>query len=175
MTRPSEAALRQVAAAVDRLRDRSFALVGGRGGAGKSTLTRALPDVAIVGTDEFWDGARFDLGRLERETIDPLRRGEEARFESYDWTRRERRGPRTIEPRGIVVVEGVCALHRRLRDAYALRIWVETPRDVCLERGIHRDGEAARPTWETVWMPGEDDYIARDDPIACADLVVAGL
>ena len=43
-----------------------------------------------------------------------------------------------------------------------------------LARGVARDGEAARATWVERWMPMEDRYVERDDPVACADLVVDG-
>jgi hypothetical protein len=39
---------------------------------------------------------------------------------------------------------------------------------------VARDGEAARSTWVERWMPMEDRYVERDDPVACADLVVDG-
>jgi len=149
--------------------------IGGRGGAGKSTLARAVPDAEIVSTDEFWDGEGFDIPRLRREVVEPLSDGRPAQFASYDWTERRRRGSRTVQPEGIVVVEGVCALHRTLRDAYAVRIWVEAPADVRLTRGLARDGEEARSTWVDVWMPSEDRYVERDDPVACAHLVVSGV
>jgi hypothetical protein len=45
---------------------------------------------------------------------------------------------------------------------------------VRLERGVARDGEASRVTWETVWMPNELAYIERDEPIGCAHVVVDG-
>ena len=38
------------------------------------------------------------------------------------------------------MIEGVCALHRLLRDADAVRIWVEAA-TVRLERAVARDGE----------------------------------
>jgi len=154
----------------------AFALVGigGHGGAGKTTLAHLVPDATIVGTDEFWDGARFDLGRLRQEVFGPLVRGEPATFASFDWTADKPRGSRTVTPSGIVVVEGVCALHRMFRDDYALRVWVEAPRDVRLARGVARDGEDARTTWEDVWMPQEDAYVAADDPVSAADLIVDG-
>ncbi len=162
---------------VGELRDRhDFVLVGigGHGGAGKSTLAHAIPDAVVVGTDEFWDGSGFDLARLRREVFDALVGGRSARFASYDWVSQASRGERVVEPRGVVVVEGVCALHRMFRDDYLLRIWVDAPRDVRLARGVARDGEAARSTWEDVWMPREDRYVARDDPISAADLIVDG-
>ena len=148
--------------------------IGGRGGAGKTSLARAIPGAEIVSTDEFWDGSEFELSRLRREVFDPLVAGGTATFASFDWEAQEARGVRVIRPAGVVVVEGVCALHRMFRDEYALRVWVEAPREVRLARGVARDGEDARATWETIWMPGEDRYIERDDPIAAADLIVDG-
>jgi uridine kinase len=148
--------------------------IGGRGGAGKTTLAQTIPDAQVVSTDEFWDGREFELSRLRREVLDRLVVGETARFGSFDWVARRVRGERVVEPVGIVVVEGVCALHRMFRNDYDLRVWVEAPRDVRLARGVARDGEAARETWETVWMPMEDAYVERDDPVAVADLIVDG-
>ena len=148
--------------------------IGGHGAAGKTTLARMVPGAQIVSTDEFWDGAGFDLERLEREVVAPLGRGEAATFASYDWAARETRGSRTVEPTGVVVVEGVCALHRKLRDAYAVRVWVEASYEVRLARAVARDGEEARRTWVEVWMPSEERYVERDDPAGCADLVVSG-
>ena len=99
---------------------------------------------------------------------------EPARFGSYDWAAGEVRGSRVVEPRGVIVIEGVCALHRSLRDAYAVRVWVEAPYELRLARGVERDGEAARSTWVDDWMPSEERYVAEDDPVSCAHLVVDG-
>lgn len=148
--------------------------IGGRGGAGKTTLAGALGADAIVSTDEFWDGRGFDIDRLGREVVWPLARGEVARFASFDWAARAPQGRRVVEPAGTIVVEGVCALHRSLRDAYAVRVWVEASAEKRLERGVARDGEESRATWLEVWMPAENRYVAADDPIACAHVVVDG-
>ncbi len=148
--------------------------IGGHGGAGKTTLAWAIPGAQVVSTDEFWTGEDFDLERLRREVLAPLARAEPARFASYDWRAKAERGERSVAPTGVVVVEGVCALHRRLRDAYAVRVWVDAPYDVRLARGIARDGEAARATWVERWIPSEERYVRRDDPVSCAHVVVDG-
>ena len=148
--------------------------IGGHGGAGKSTLAELIPDAQIVSTDEFWDGHGFDIERLAREVVEPLARGEAARFASYDWVAGEPRGSRLVDAAGVIVIEGVCALHRKLRDAYALRVWVEAPYELRLARGVARDGEQARSTWVDVWMPSEERYVEADDPVSCAHLVVDG-
>lgn len=146
--------------------------IGGHGCAGKTTLAGLIPDAQRVATDEFWTGEGFDLDRLAADVIEPLTHGVTARFVSYDWGARTQRGTRTVEPSGIVIVEGVCALHRALRDAYAVRVWVDAPRDVRLARAVARDGESARASWVERWMPSEDRYVARDDPASCAQLIV---
>lgn len=148
--------------------------IGGHGGAGKSTLAEALPGAQVVQTDAFWDGAGFDLARLCREVLEPLLRGETARYAAYDWDTRAPAGERTVEPCGLVVIEGVCALHRMFRDAYQVRVWVEAPRDLRLARGVARDGEAARSVWVERWMPSEDRYVERDDPAPSAHVIVDG-
>lgn len=152
----------------------TFVGIGGRGGAGKSTLAARIPGAQVVGTDEFWDGDGFDLDRLRAEVFEPLVASREARYASWDWAARRAGGERTVTPTGVVVVEGVCALHRMFREDYDVRVWVEAPYDVRLARGVARDGEASRQTWVERWMPSEDHYVERDDPIACAHLVVDG-
>lgn len=152
----------------------TFVGIGGRGGSGKSTLAGLIPNAQVVGTDEFWDGEGFDLERLRAEVFEPLVAGATARYASWDWAARRPGGERTVAPCGVVVIEGVCALHRMFRDDYDVRVWVEAPYETRLARGVARDGEAARATWVERWMPMEDRYVARDDPVACAELVVDG-
>ena len=151
-----------------------FLGIGGLGGAGKSTLAARIDGAQVVSTDEFWDGVGFELPRLRAEVFEPLVDGRDARYAAWDWDARRPGGTRTVEPRGIVVVEGVCALHRIFRDDYDVRVWVEAPYATRLARGVARDGEEARATWVEKWMPGEDRYVESDDPIASADLVVDG-
>lgn len=149
--------------------------IGGRGGSGKTTLARSIPGAQVVSTDEFWDGTGFELSRLRSEVFEPILNDEPAEYHAYSWElRRPLEQDRVVLPEGVIVVEGVCALHVLFREAYDLRIWVDAPRELRLERGIERDGEGARAVWETQWMPSEDRYIARDDPISVAHLIVDG-
>src|SRR4051794_35706380 len=76
--------------------------IDGPGGAGKSTLADAIAnslevrDVEIVHVDDFYLSSRdrpplkehgidVDLSRLRHQIIEPLRRGELARYQRYDW------------------------------------------------------------------------------------------
>ena len=165
-------------------------LVDGLGGAGKSVLAAALAGklgAPVVCGDDFYRpsaqrrrevaegiGASFDWRRLERQVLAPLSRGEGARYQQYDWDEDRLgdwislRGPETV------VVEGVYLLRAELRRYTSVSIWVDTPRDVRLTRGIERDGEAARSRWTEEWMPAEDAYVSAMRPEASATLVVDG-
>src|SRR5512144_2651094 len=79
----------------------TFVGIGGRGGAGKSTLAGRIGGAQVVGTDEFWDGKGFDLARLRAEVFGPLLDGRAARYASWDWERRRAGGERTVTPDGV--------------------------------------------------------------------------
>ncbi len=137
-------------------------------------MTARIVDAQIVATDEFWNGTMFDLDRLRRSVLDPLLTGETVVFDGWDWAAKVSRPGRTLNPTGVIIVEGVCALHQMFRDDLSVRVWVDTPADVRLARGVARDGESSRSTWLDVWMPNEAAYIDGDDPVSCAHLVIDG-
>ena len=167
-------------------------LVDGLGGAGKSILAGALATelgAPVVQGDDFFRpsaerqhsggvpdsvGERLDWRRLERQVLDPLSQGEHARYQRYDWAEDRLADWVTVPGRGTVLVEGVYLLRNELRRYASVSIWVQTPREVRLARGIERDGEAARSRWVDEWMPAEDAYMSDMRPDAAAMLVVDG-
>src|SRR3569833_4290140 len=127
--------------------------VDGRGGAGKSTLAERLArglGASVVHTDDFesWDDPLDWWPALLEQVLMPLSEGRAATFVPNSWG-----GPAkervTIEPGGVVIVEGVTASREAFRPYLVFSIWVETPRELCLQRGLERDGEAMRPQWGT--------------------------
>jgi uridine kinase len=105
--------------------------------------------------------------------LDPLLHDQPARYQRHDWEEAQLMEWHEVPVGGVVVVEGVAALDRRLREAYDLKIWVEAPREVCLRRGLERDGEGARQLWLD-WFAKEDAYWAEQRPREAADVIVDG-
>jgi uridine kinase len=160
----------------------AFVGIDGGGGAGKSTLARTLAamrgDVAIVHLDDFFQSVEafadsIDLGRLEREALAPLRRGEPARFRRFDWHSLGLEEWREVAPARIVVLEAVFALQPELRPLYDVTVWVETDAGLRLERGLERDGAGAEAMWRE-WQANEERHRAEVRPEETVDLLVVG-
>ena len=154
--------------------------IDGRGGAGKTSLAHFLAShlrsAAVVHTDDFarpgvpgWEWHRF-----RRQVIDPLLRGEAGRYQRYDWDADRLAEWHDVPPKGVVIVEGVSSTRRELDVPWDLIVWVETPKEIRLARGIARDGEGMRGQWEDVWEPEEDRYVQEQQPDSRADIIVRG-
>jgi len=119
-------------------------------------------------------GGNFDWPRLREQVLDPLRRGETARYDRYDWLEDDLANAHQVLPGRVVIVEGIYSSRRELAPLYDMRVWVDCPRELRLSRGLKRDGEAARGRWEDDWMPCEDRYIREHRPQEYADAIVNG-
>jgi uridine kinase len=178
---------------------RSPFLVGidGLGGAGKSSLTYALRQhlernrfiVATVCNDDFYlpsaerrrsssqftsVGVDFDWRRFRDQVLLPLRANRPADYMRYDWSSDRLAEHHQVQPKGIVLIEGVYCTRAELREFFDFRIWVDCPSGIRLSRGLARDGEGSRRRWLEEWMPQEDRYVEEHKPQACAHIVVNG-
>jgi uridine kinase len=151
--------------------------IDGPGGAGKSSLADHLAhelDAPIIHTDEFasWNNPVDWWPELIEKVLRPIAAGRSARYSPTDWG-----GPAkpdvVIEPGDFVLLEGVTASREAFRPYLAFAVWIGTPQDVRLGRGLRRDGDHARADWER-WMAGEDAYVERERPDAYADAVLPG-
>jgi len=140
-----------------------FVGIAGGSGSGKSTLAEKIvaalpPDKALlVQYDSYYRdrshlspaeraGINFDEpdalehGRLVSD-LDALRAGRVVESPLYDFATHTRRPEtRRLEPRRIVVVEGILLFAvPAVRDRFDLRLFVDTPDDVRLFRRIKRD------------------------------------
>ena len=152
--------------------------VDGPGAAGKTVLAERLAvelgGAQIVHTDDFasWDNPLNWWPELIEQALEPLASGRPARYKPTSWGGEERE-QLVIQPAEFVILEGVSSSREAFRPYLTYSIWIETPRDLRLERGLERDGEQARAQWEK-WMAAEDEYIEREKPHEHADVVFPG-
>ncbi|MFH8570965.1 uridine kinase [Streptomyces sp. NPDC017993] len=151
--------------------------VDGHAGSGKSTFARLLADALggapVLHTDDLATHEElFAWGdRFREQVLEPLSRGERARYGVYDWVRREFSEPRELTPAPVVLVEGVGTGRRTLRPHLACLLWMELAPEHSWERGQLRDGPALAAFWDG-WIPAERRHFAADPSRPYADLLV---
>jgi uridine kinase len=156
-----------------------FVAIDGPGGSGKSTFASQLSAAAghapIIHTDDFAtpDHPIDWWPHLLEKAMNPLLRGETAHYQRFDWPTLELAEWCTIDPAPIVIIEGVTAGRSEWLEHLSFVIWVDTPRDERLRRGLERDGIETLAIWEA-WIPAEEAHYKRDPTRPRADLVVDG-
>ncbi|WP_246459029.1 uridine kinase family protein [Streptomyces himalayensis] len=151
--------------------------VDGHAGSGKSTfaarLSEALGGAPVLRLDDIATHEELFswTERLGEQVIEPLSRGETARYLPYDWHARRFGAARALEPAPVVLVEGVGAGRRALRPRLALLLWMEHPADESWDRGRRRDGPEQSEFWEG-WVAAEREHFAEDPSRPFADLLV---
>ena len=131
-------------------------------------------EAPIVHTDDFasWENPVDWWLELITHALEPLAEGRSASYRPTSWGGEEK-PPVVIEPAAFVILEGVTASRDAFRPYLTFSIWIETPREVRLRRGLQRDGLHARAQWED-WMQAEDRYVERERPAERADRVLPG-
>ncbi|MFE0187403.1 uridine kinase [Streptomyces sp. NPDC058989] len=151
--------------------------VDGHAGSGKSTfagrLAAALDDAPVVHTDDLATHEELFAWseRFRTQLLDPLSRGETARYGVYDWVRGEFTEERALAPAPVVLIEGVGAGRRALRPHLACLLWMELASEHSWERGRLRDGPDLSAFWSG-WIPAERAHFAADPSRPYADFLV---
>lgn len=175
--------------------------IGGCSGAGKSVLTEALRvrlrGCSVLALDSYYH-AQADLSLEERALLNydhpdaldwplleshvrMLLRGEPAETPVYLFDQHTRASEALlVEPGGIVLVEGILALHHQgIRDLAGVRVFVETPEQECLRRRLDRDirdrgrtEESVLEQYRTSVHPMALEYVLPSR--AHADVIVSG-
>lgn len=154
--------------------------IDGLGGSGKTTIAKKLkdkfPKVVIVEMDDFYSPEikKADHKRLLEQVINPLKNNQIAQYQVFDWKNNKLINTDPILPDSMVIIEGVFSLHEELIDNYDIKIWVEYPQQLGIERGVKRDGEEYRNKWENEWGPMEKNYKETQKPDQKADFIIDG-
>ncbi len=155
--------------------------IDGIGGSGKSTLARNLheniPNTQIISLDDFRSEEVYevDFPRLLNEVLIPLSKGKNAKYRKWLWGEKRFSDYFILHPRGLIIIEGVTALHPSLSEFYDFKIWVDCDNEKAFERGVKRDledyGVNSKVKWLNEWVPFEQEYIKKYSPRNTADFV----
>jgi len=164
-----------------------FIAIDGYGGSGKSTLAENLSKVLnaeIIHTDDF---ASFDNWSnwwplVIDSAFDPIKSGaKQLNYPRSKWWEDHYPEPIVNQPvTKIMILEGVSSLRKEFREYIDFGVYVSTPKEVCMQRGLERDrGNDGKSDEEIIqlwimWLENEDTYIARDNPKEYADIIVDG-
>jgi uridine kinase len=175
--------------------------IAGWSGSGKTTLAVELArqlDATLFPLDLYYrDLSQFPLDSRHKRNFDhpdsleseliiehvrALANGKSIQRPVYDFKTHSRVAGAfdTVTPAGVVIVEGILALHyAELRPLYTFSIYVNAPHDVCLARRIHRDmrergrtEESVREQFEATARPMADLYVTPS--AARASVMVEG-
>lgn len=163
-----------------------FIAVDGHGGSGKSSLAEWLATklhAEVIHTDDFasWDNPMNWWPQFIERIFTPIANGSKVlNYPRSKWWEHQERESIIDQPvTKIMIVEGVSSLRKEFRDYISLGIFVDTSKDICLQRGIERDTGAGKSKedllkiWNT-WFEEEEIYMKRDNPRDYADIVING-
>ena len=107
-----------------------------------SEVAQAL-HAQIVCTDDFasWEEPLEWWPRLIDQVLDPLSRDQPGRYQRSDWNIRQLAEWHDVPVAPFLVLEGVSASRAAFAPYLALCVWVRTPRQQRLRRGLERDGQ----------------------------------
>ena len=107
--------------------------------------------------------------------LEALRERRTASYRAFDWEAFDgslSKEPTVVEPRSVVIVEGVYSARPELADLLDLRVLLRVQDDVRRARLLAR--EHGLTDWELQWHDAEDWYFAHAAPLAGFDVIVEG-
>ena len=163
--------------------------IDGGAGSGKTTFARWLVEsiqetdtpVSLVHVDCFYRPVAERVGdyptlpdcdwkRIRDHVILPLKAGQQARFQRYNWPEDRLKDWVTVDVGGVTIIEGVNATRKELADYYDLRIWFSCPQDIRVARMLARRDTLAEEIRH--WLPVEEEYITSHASEERAHLVI---
>ena len=122
----------------------------------------AMSDAAVV-------DAVIDWERLRAEALLPLRAGQSATFQPYDWDADDGRlaPPKIIPHADVIIVEGVYAARPELSDLVDVAVHLGVDPQVRARRYAEREND---PDWQRFWERGEAHYFRAVRPAASYDI-----
>ena len=140
----SEESLSNLAVKISNITPKPLILVDGVAGSGKTTLAEKLVDLLnanLVHSDDVsWcaDPIHWD-GEMLAGIVNPWLNGENVAYKPSGWIKENRPGSIEVDPNRALIIEGMGASRKTLREIATYSIWVDTEPAIARERVVQRD------------------------------------
>ena len=154
---------------------------------GKTTLAaelRAAYPCQVIAMDDFFlrpsqrtperlaqVGGNVDYERFWQEVLSPLCNRQPAIYRPYCCRTGSLLEPVTVEPRGLIVIEGSYSQHPYFGNPYDLRVFLEHTPELQRERVLQRPAHLHKKFLE-LWIPMENAYFETFHIAEKADLIL---
>lgn len=156
--------------------------IDGPAGSGKSTLAKDLylffstsREVNLLGLDDIYDGWTNALGEKLTNDLETIASAhvqkKSTSMQIYDWTLFRYGDLRTLEPKEILIIEGVGSAQEVIREHKAITIWLDIDPQLGVQRVLNRDGHhiaEEMKAWQELQGQHFADSGARDN----ADFII---
>ncbi len=160
--------------------------VDGRGGSGKTTLAKILSrkfNAEVIHTDDFasWDNPIDWYAEVLKRVFEPIKNGEKyISYKRSSWASKHKPKPIINQPiTEIMIIEGVGSSRKEFQKYIGLKIFVDTPKKICLKRGLERDRgqyteNELQANWQE-WVKTEEQHFAENNTKERSDIIVSGV
>ena len=156
--------------------------IDGPAGSGKSTLAKNLflyfsttREVNLLGLDDIYDGWDNALGGKLTKDLERIARAhakkESATLPIYDWATSSYGAAREIEPREILILEGVGSAQEIIRASKAITIWMEIDSEHGVQRVLERDGHHIAEHMKA-WQIVQSEHFSHSGTKENADFII---
>ena len=150
----------------------SLIAIDGRAGAGKTTLAASFYEelsvdktVAVIHMDDLYDGWENALSERLTQTLESIVKSHQDKvafeIDIFNWQSMSFDSKRVIHPVDILILEGVGAGQKVVRDAGATLYWLDIDAEVGIQRVLNRDGNQIASQMKQ-WQIAQEIHFLRD-------------
>ena len=150
----------------------SLIAIDGRAGAGKTTLAASFFEelsadkaVAVIHMDDLYDGWENALSERLTQTLESIVKSHQKKvafqIDIFNWQSMSFDSKRVIHPVDVLILEGVGAGQKVVRDAGATLYWLDIDAEVGIQRVLNRDGNQIASQMKQ-WQIAQEIHFLRD-------------
>jgi uridine kinase len=163
----------------------SIIMISGFGGSGKSTLSEQINQTLqgiVITVDDFyteqesyhqWDN--YDFDKLIQDVILPYIKGEDLKYQAYNWGNQEEELLREYTHKEYLIIEGVGLFKEDILQYGDYSIWIDCDIETAVSSGKKRDKELYHVDfdymWDTIWKQNDLECFDLTKPLLKADYI----